>query len=334
MVRSRLLASTALLAVLAVATLSLAAAPALAHSAIAPAEAPAGVPTEFTLTVPHGCAPGEPPPAPGEQVAPTTEIALRLPPGASLEEAAAPPGWNADPSTAEGRDIIAWTGGRLAPEEAGRFTFTATLYGGEGDQVPLEVFQGCTEGAYRWIQVPGEDGDRGDLDQPAPVVLLTSTAAAPAAGDDGAPDGGAAGEPDTAPGTSGSDGSVDGSGSTPAGSDAAAPADDTAAGDGATPDAAAAGGGQARGTGAATGDGETEAADGDGETDDAAAAAGGEADDPTGGPPTAVWAVGGLVLAGAVGAGLWRLRAGGTGSDRPRGGSGATAEAPRTGEGP
>lgn len=304
--------------IVAVAAVLLTPSPARAHGAIAPAEAPAGVATDFTLTIPHGCAPGEPPPAPGEEVAPTIEIALRLPPGATLENAAAPTGWNADPSSAEGRDIIAWSGGRLAPDDVGRFTFTATLYGDEDAQVPLEVFQGCTEGAYRWVEVEGadEDGEGDPLEQPAPLVRLTSTAAAPdaAPGDDRDPaPAGAAGEGDDPVGGGGTGGSDGGSGTDVAPTTAPETGDAAAAGE--TP----------------TGETPTgEALAGDAPTDGAAAgdaAAGGTRgdEDASGdGPSTAVWVVGGLVVAAAAAAAaaaVRRSRSGTTAADRDRGGA-------------
>ena len=162
--------------------------PAAAHSAIEPSAVEAGVSTTFTLTIAHGCAPGEPPPGPGETTSPTTEVSLRLPPDAVVDGASAPDGWEVATAMEDGRAIVNWSGGTLAPEDAGDFSFTATLYGDEGDTVPVEVFQGCVEGSYRWVEVPPEpqdgddsasDGDEEPLEQPAPLVELLTSARAP-----------------------------------------------------------------------------------------------------------------------------------------------------------
>ena len=183
MLTSRRLAVVTTMAVLVTAGL---AAAATGHSAIQPSAVEAGAPTTFTLTIPHGCTPGEPPPEPGGTVSATTEVSVRLPADARDVGADSPEGWEVATSTDDGRSIIGWAGGELGPEETGEFTFTATLYGEEGDVLPFQVFQGCVEGSYRWIEVPDDVQGAGDaedpqpLDQPAPLVELVSSAAAPA----------------------------------------------------------------------------------------------------------------------------------------------------------
>lgn len=191
-------------AVLTVAALLLPATAASAHSAIAPGAVEAGVPTEFTLTIPHGCTPGEPPPDPGEEVSPTSEISVRLPEGARDVTGTAAPGWNVETTVEDDRTVVTWSGSELPPDEAGQFPFTASLYGEEGESLALEVFQGCVEGAYRWIETARAD-DGEPLQQPAPVVELTSGATpppettAPTASDTDVAVGEATSSPDPAP---------------------------------------------------------------------------------------------------------------------------------------
>jgi uncharacterized protein YcnI len=165
---------------LALVFVALSAAVASAHSAIAPSSVEAGTPTDFTLTILHGCAPGEPPPGPGETVSPTNEVSVRLPERTRDVTGIAPDGWNVEATATDGRAVVTWSGDELPPEEVGEFMFTAALYGDEGDRLAFEVFQGCVEGAYRWVQVDEADSADGDpLDQPAPLVELETGAPAP-----------------------------------------------------------------------------------------------------------------------------------------------------------
>lgn len=153
---------TAAVAVALLTTLSWAS-PALAHAVISPASVPPGVETTFQVQIPHGCAPGEPPPPPGTEVSPTTEVAVEIPDAVTVSFATAPGGWQVDTSGG----VISYSGGVLADGDPGAFAFTATVAGAEGDELPFRVFQGCEEGEYRWV------GDAGS-DTPAPVVTISA----------------------------------------------------------------------------------------------------------------------------------------------------------------
>ena len=151
---------------------------AAAHSALEPREIPAGSATDFTLTIAHGCTPGEPPPDAGEEISPTIEVAVRFPVDARDVEPLPAPGWEVTTTREGDRRVVTWQGGEIPTDDIGTFGFTATLYGDEGDELAFEVFQGCLEGEYRWIEV--DEDDSGDpLEQPAPTVVLTSSQPAP-----------------------------------------------------------------------------------------------------------------------------------------------------------
>lgn len=134
-----------------------------AHVDISPAEAPAGKMTDFSLSVGHDC-----------YGAPTIGLDVKLPPGAADYSAKSIPGWKA--TTGGGQ--MKWNGSPR-PDGAGlELPFRATVYGEIGEQVPFKAVQRCEGGTeIAWIQT---SGGKAEGDDPAPVLTLTSTRAAPA----------------------------------------------------------------------------------------------------------------------------------------------------------
>ena len=133
-----------------------------AHVGISPAEAPAGKMTDFSLSVGHDC-----------YGAPTIGLDVKLPPGAADYSAKSIPGWKA--TTGGGQ--MKWNGSPQ-PEGVGlKLPFRATVFGETGEQVPFKAIQRCEGGTeIAWIQT---SGGKAEGDDPAPVLTLTSTKAAP-----------------------------------------------------------------------------------------------------------------------------------------------------------
>lgn len=153
-----------------VAALALLALPAAtqAHVEISPKRAPAAKPVTFTFEVGHGC-----------DGAATSRLVALMPSGAVTASRPLPvDGWKA---SAKG-DRIVWTGGPLGDHDHGEFPFKATLAGEKGDELAFKVIQQCVGGAETgWIQT----GDAaGELENPAPVVRLTSSGDVLGAADD------------------------------------------------------------------------------------------------------------------------------------------------------
>ena len=140
---------------------------AFAHAVVQPGNAPAGEATRFQVLIPHGCSEGEPPPAPGEEVLNTRLVSVEIPDGVTVDGAEDAPGFTTEVTDTE----ITWSDGDLGNGEPGEFYFTATLDGADGDSIPFNVYQECSdELAYRWT------GDH-DAATPAPVVTVGAEAA-------------------------------------------------------------------------------------------------------------------------------------------------------------
>lgn len=151
---------------------------ALGHVGIEPATAPAGSETTFTLTVPHGCA-----------GSPTIDVALKLPPAVTAAWPVPAPGWDLEATpagdqadqageTAQRLDIVRWAGGELPDGELGEFRIRLALPDEPGAVLAIPVVQTCADGETRWIQVPAEGEQAGDLAEPAPTIALTAAGAA------------------------------------------------------------------------------------------------------------------------------------------------------------
>jgi uncharacterized protein YcnI len=135
-----------------------------AHIEVEPAEAPGGKPANLNLVIPHGC-----------DGAATTSITVQVPSSTKAKGKSAE-GWKAS----NGSGQMKWTGGPLPDHQVQGLPFTATFYGKKGSRVPFKLIQGCEGGASTsWLQVVAEGAP--EPETPAPIVTLTSAAAAPAA---------------------------------------------------------------------------------------------------------------------------------------------------------
>lgn len=154
--------------------------PALAHISFETKEGAAGGPYSGVLNIEHGC-----------EGSPTTAIRIRIPNGVTLVKPLPTQGWEVETVTGaydqpvqhldhtltEGVREIVWSGGSLPEGEQAEFAFQAQLPQGEvGDVIRFPIVQECEVGVHRWIEVPAEGQDAGDLGEPAPGVTLTAPA--------------------------------------------------------------------------------------------------------------------------------------------------------------
>lgn len=143
---------------------ALPAAPAAAHVTAEPDEAHAPD-FEIAFQVEHGC---------GES--PTTAIRVRVPGG--VEELRPQPlaGWDLEVERDggdEGRVTeVAWVLASAAGEGAREFAVSGRFTGETGDVVYFPLVQECEQGEHRWIDVPPTLEEWGDLEEPAPYVVL------------------------------------------------------------------------------------------------------------------------------------------------------------------
>jgi uncharacterized protein YcnI len=128
-----------------------------AHAEITPEKVPAGSVTKFVLSVE------------GEENAPTTKIAMQLPPGMANLKPATVPGWQAN----LGGGVITWTGGRIQQDETGEFEITGQFPRSPGKTLKFPVVQTYSNGTVvRWIGAPSSQ-------TPAPRIELTAAVAPP-----------------------------------------------------------------------------------------------------------------------------------------------------------
>jgi uncharacterized protein YcnI len=128
-----------------------------AHAEITPKQVPAGGVATFTLSVE------------GEENAPTTKIAMRLPAGMANVKPAPVPGWQAN----LGGQVITWTGGRIAQGDTGEFEIAAQFPRSPGKTLKFPVVQTYGNGTIvRWIGAPSSQ-------TPAPTIRLTAAVTPP-----------------------------------------------------------------------------------------------------------------------------------------------------------
>lgn len=134
---------------------------AAAHPGFRPAEVPAGGPVAVELVVPHACGVDGGEPGAGDQVSPTTEVAVAQADDVTLQPEAIPR-WSVEVDDEVARwttEALDATGELVLP---GRVDVTADV----GDVLFVQVYQECANGEFfRWVAGPGEEGD--------PAVRLT-----------------------------------------------------------------------------------------------------------------------------------------------------------------
>lgn len=163
-------------AALAVLAALLVPAAASAHVTVSPTDAPAEGYAMLEFVVPHGC-----------EEAPTTSIAVKMPPQVISATPGVVPGWEIKakegklpkPAEQHGETItegvreVTWTGGPLAPDQLQQFPLSVAFSGAEGDVAEFKVIQSCAGGAETaWIQSTPEGGE--EPEHPAPAVTLTA----------------------------------------------------------------------------------------------------------------------------------------------------------------
>ena len=164
-----------------------------AHAVLERKEAAPNAAYRGVVQIMHGC-----------DGRPTTRVSVTIPEGVTGAKPMPKPGWTistvksayarAYPSfhghVSEGVTRITWSGGSLPDEQVDEFTFFARISDAfaPGATIYFPVEQDCTEGSYRWSEVPAEGEPARALKAPAPAVRIvaapgaaTQAAQAPAA---------------------------------------------------------------------------------------------------------------------------------------------------------
>lgn len=149
------------------APLLLAAPPAAAHVTITASTTEAGATARVRLEVPHGCAGSA-----------TTELAVRMPDEVSDVAAAATDRWAADVAAGA---VTFRTEHPLPDGLRDEVAFSVRLPDEVGAVLVFPVVQRCEEGESAWTEVAEDAASREELEQPAPVIVVTGSGAAAAA---------------------------------------------------------------------------------------------------------------------------------------------------------
>lgn len=129
---------------------------------------------------------------------PTTRVSVSIPEGVTGAKPMPKPGWTLATTRSayskpypsfhgtvtEGVTTITWSGGSLPDDQVDEFTFFARVSDAfePGATIHFPVEQDCTEGGYRWSEVPAPGQEARTLKTPAPAVRIVAakaTAAAP-----------------------------------------------------------------------------------------------------------------------------------------------------------
>jgi uncharacterized protein YcnI len=149
-----------------------------AHITADPGEAPSDSYATLDFSVGHGC-----------EESPTTQVRIQIPPSVPSVTPAVNPLW--DVATKEGKKDKVELHGETITRGVSEVTFTAKQplppdrldslrmsvklpAGEEGDSIYFPTIQKCAQGQTRWIQIPAEGESAEELEDPAPVVLLTA----------------------------------------------------------------------------------------------------------------------------------------------------------------
>ena len=150
------------------------AAPAQAHVEVSPTELPEASSQELLFSYHHGC----------DGLA-TDGLEILLPEGVEATSLGGPAGWQ---STIEERDagqVMVWSGPEVPDGVEAEYPVELDLPAGAGTTLYFPTIQRCgPDDQVRWVEIPAEGQDPGELAEPAPAVLLvdnpdatTSTAA-------------------------------------------------------------------------------------------------------------------------------------------------------------
>lgn len=168
--------------------LGLLASAAQAHAVLERKQAAPGTSYRGVVQIMHGCD--------GHA---TTRVSVSIPEGVTGAKPMPKPGWTiattrsayAKPypsfhgTVSEGVTTITWSGGSLPDDQVDEFTFFARVSDAfaPGATIYFPVEQDCTEGSYRWSEVPAQGEAARALKTPAPSVRIVAAgtgAAAPA----------------------------------------------------------------------------------------------------------------------------------------------------------
>lgn len=167
---NRVLTGTTALAILA------APLPALAHSTLEVASAPANSTYKAVLRVPHGCD--------GQA---TETLTVTIPEGVIDVKPMPKAGWTLTTTRADfaktyelwgnavssGVTEVRWSGGSLPDDFYDEFVFRGRITGfAPGTMVPFKVVQTCADGEVAWDEIVAKGQDPHDLAHPAPVLTI------------------------------------------------------------------------------------------------------------------------------------------------------------------
>lgn len=156
---------------------------AAAHAVLERKEASPNASYRGVVQIMHGC-----------DGRPTTRVSVTIPEGVTGAKPMPKPGWEiatvksayarSYPSfhgqVSEGVTRITWSGGSLPDDQVDEFTFFARVSDSfaPGATIYFPVEQDCSEGGYRWSEIPAEGQDAKALKAPAPAVRIVAAKAA------------------------------------------------------------------------------------------------------------------------------------------------------------
>lgn len=137
--------------------------PAAAHVTIHVSTTQAGATAEVRLEVPHGCAGSA-----------TNALSVRLPGGVTEVAATTTERWAAE-TTADA--VTFRTDAPLPDALRDEVSFSVRLPDDAGAVLVFPVVQRCEEGEFAWTEVAEDAASRDELEQPAPVIVVTGSGA-------------------------------------------------------------------------------------------------------------------------------------------------------------
>lgn len=164
--------------------------PALAHVTATPDEGAAGSFFTTYFKVGHGC-----------EESPTTEVTMQIPDGVTNVAPEAIPGWSvetkigelSEPVEVHGEEItegvkeVTWTaqGEPLDAHQFLNFGLGMRLPDGDdGEVIYFPFVQSCEKGELAWVNIPDSLEEWGEIEEPAPYVVLTAAEGAHGGGSD------------------------------------------------------------------------------------------------------------------------------------------------------